>query len=319
MSDMETYQSKIMECEQEIGKGIIGQKEIIRQVMLALLSGGNVLLEGMPGLGKTMLVRTLSEVFLLSFKRIQFTPDLMPSDVTGTNIMVREEGNSSFRFERGPIFANLVLADEINRATPKTQSALLEAMQEHTVTVGNESYKLEEPFLVLATQNPIEQEGTYPLPEAQLDRFMFKVLVPFPGKEELRGIVELTEGQKQEKIRGLMRGEELLKVRNMISQIPVADAVMDYILELVMATHDENPYLREGASPRAAQAMIRASRARAFMEGRWNVSFEDVKAVAYPALRHRVILSFDAISEGISEDAVIRKLMEAKEKNLYAG
>ena len=319
MSDMETYQSKIMECEQEIGKGIIGQKEIIRQVMLALLSGGNVLLEGMPGLGKTMLVRTLSEVFLLSFKRIQFTPDLMPSDVTGTNIMVREEGNSSFRFERGPIFANLVLADEINRATPKTQSALLEAMQEHTVTVGNESYRLEEPFLVLATQNPIEQEGTYPLPEAQLDRFMFKVLVPFPGKEELRGIVELTEGQKQEKIRGLMRGEELLKVRNMISQIPVADAVMDYILELVMATHDENPYLREGASPRAAQAMIRASRARAFMEGRWNVSFEDVKAVAYPALRHRVILSFDAISEGISEDAVIRKLMEAKEKNLYAG
>ena len=182
MSDIELYQQKIKECEEEIGKGIIGQKDIIRQVMLALLSGGNVLLEGMPGLGKTMLVRTIGQVFRLSFKRIQFTPDLMPSDVTGTNIMVKEEGKSSFRFQQGPIFANLVLADEINRATPKTQSALLEAMQEHTVTVGNESHCLEEPFLVLATQNPIEQEGTYPLPEAQLDRFMFKVLVTFPIK-----------------------------------------------------------------------------------------------------------------------------------------
>lgn len=194
MADIALYQQKIRECEREIGKGIIGQKEVIRQVMLALLSGGNVLLEGMPGLGKTMLVRTISQVFLLSFKRIQFTPDLMPSDVTGTNIMVKEEGKSAFRFQKGPIFANLVLADEINRATPKTQSALLEAMQEHTVTVGTESYVLEEPFLVLATQNPIEQEGTYPLPEAQLDRFLFKILVEFPSREELRGIVALTEG-----------------------------------------------------------------------------------------------------------------------------
>ena len=193
MSEIESYQRRIMECEEEIGKGIIGQKEIIRQVILALLSGGNVLLEGMPGLGKTMLVRTISQVFLLSFKRIQFTPDLMPSDVTGTNIMVKEEGKSSFRFERGPVFANLVLADEINRATPKTQSALLEAMQEHTVTVGTQCHCLEEPFLVLATQNPIEQEGTYPLPEAQLDRFLLKVLVKFPAREELKGILELTE------------------------------------------------------------------------------------------------------------------------------
>lgn len=318
MSEIELYQQKIMECEQEIGKGIIGQREIIRQVMLALLSGGNVLLEGMPGLGKTMLVRTIGQVFLLSFKRIQFTPDLMPSDVTGTNIMVKDEGKSSFRFEKGPVFANLVLADEINRATPKTQSALLEAMQEHTVTVGNESHILEEPFLVLATQNPIEQEGTYPLPEAQLDRFMFKILVKFPGKEELRGIVELTEGQESPEIRGLMNGEELLKARKLISQIPIADAVMNYILELVMATHEENPYIREGASPRAAQAMIRASRARAFMEGRLNVSFEDVQSVAYPVLRHRVLLSFDAISEGVTEDAVIRQMIESKEKSLYA-
>ena len=299
MSEIEIYQQKIMECEQEIGKGIIGQRDIIRQVMLVMLSGGNVLLEGMPGLGKTMLVRTVGQVFRLSFKRIQFTPDLMPSDVTGTNIMVKEEGNSSFRFERGPIFANLVLADEINRATPKTQSALLEAMQEHTVTVGTESHTLEEPFLVLATQNPIEQEGTYPLPEAQLDRFMFKILVKFPSKEELRGIVALTEGQEQPEIRGLLNGEELLKARKLVAQIPIADAVMNYVLELVMATHEENPYIREGASPRAAQAMIRASRARAFMEGRLNVSFEDVQNVA------------------VTEDDVIRQIIESKEKSLY--
>lgn len=318
MSELEVCQQKIRECEEEIGKGIIGQKNVIRQVMLALLSGGNVLLEGMPGLGKTMLVRTVSQVFLLTFKRIQFTPDLMPSDVTGTNIMVKEEGRSSFRFEKGPVFANLVLADEINRATPKTQSALLEAMQEHTVTVGSESHRLEEPFFVLATQNPIEQEGTYPLPEAQLDRFLFKILVPFPDKEELRGIVGLTESQEPPQIRGLMNGDELLEARRLISKIPVADAVMDYILELVMATHEENPYIREGASPRAAQAMIRASKARAFLEGRLNVSFEDVQTVAFPVLRHRVLLSFDAISEGITEDAVIGKLIEEKGKNLYA-
>ena len=309
MTEFECYQEKIIQCEQEIGKGIIGQKEVIRQVMLAMLAGGNVLLEGMPGLGKTMLVRTISEVLALSFKRIQFTPDLMPSDVTGTNIMVKEEGRSSFRFEKGPIFANLVLADEINRTTPKTQSALLEAMQEHTVTVGTESHRLEEPFLVLATQNPIEQEGTYPLPEAQLDRFLFKILVPFPDKEELRGIVNLTEGTDKPVITSIMSGEELLAARSLVAQIPIADAVMDYILDLVMATHKENPYIREGASPRAAQAIIRTARARAFMEGRFNVAFEDVKSVAYPVLRHRILLSFDAISEGVTEDAIIEQLL----------
>lgn len=313
MTEFESCQKKIMQCEQEIGKGIIGQKDVISQVILAMLAGGNVLLEGMPGLGKTMLVRTISEVLALTFKRIQFTPDLMPSDVTGTNIMVKEDARSSFRFEQGPIFANLVLADEINRATPKTQSALLEAMQEHTVTVGNESHRLQEPFLVLATQNPIEQEGTYPLPEAQLDRFLFKVLVPFPDKEELRGIVQLTEGTDKPEIHSIMTGEELLAARTMVSQIPIADAVMDYILDLVMATHQKNPYIREGASPRAAQAIIRTARARAFMEGRFNVAFEDVKSVAYPVLRHRILLSFDAISEGVTEDTIIAQLLQANE------
>lgn len=311
MNELEQWQQRMMQCEAEIGKGIIGQKDIIRQTMLAMLTGGNVLLEGMPGLGKTMLVSTISKVFQLSFKRIQFTPDLMPSDVTGTNIIIKDQGGSAFRFEKGPIFANLVLADEINRATPKTQSALLEAMQEHTVTVGNDSYRLEEPFLVLATQNPIENEGTYPLPEAQLDRFMFKILVNFPSKEELKGIVDLTEGLQMPSIQPLLDGNGLVTARSIVAQIPIADAVMDHILNIVMATHAENKYIREGASPRAAQALIRASKAKAFMEGRMNVSFEDVKYAAYPVLRHRIILGFDAVSEGISEDQIITDILNS--------
>lgn len=299
-------------CEQEIQKGIIGQSEVIRQVMLAMLTGGNVLLEGMPGLGKTRLVSTISKVFDLSFKRIQFTPDLMPSDVTGTNIIVKNEQGSSFSFEKGPIFANLILADEINRATPKTQSALLEAMQEHTVTVGNDSHKLDEPFFVLATQNPIEQEGTYPLPEAQLDRFMFKVIVPFPSKEELKGIVNLTEGSRPPVIEKRIDGRGLLHARELVNQIPIADAVMDYLLNIVMGTHEPNPYIKEGASPRAAQALIRGAKASAFLEGRFNVSFQDVERMAYPVLRHRIMLSFDAVSEGVTEDGVIAKILAAK-------
>lgn len=303
---------RIAVCEKEIQKGIIGQRQIIRQVLLAMLTGGNVLLEGMPGLGKTRLVSTIGKVFDLSFKRIQFTPDLMPSDVTGTNIIIKNERGSSFSFERGPVFANLILADEINRATPKTQSALLEAMQEHTVTVGNASHELEEPFFVLATQNPIENEGTYPLPEAQLDRFMFKLLVRFPSREELKGIVALTEGNGEPVIEKQMNGEGLLAARAIVNQIPIADAVMDYLLEVVMQTHVPNPHIREGASPRAAQALIRAARAKAFLEGRFNVSFQDVKEAAHPVLRHRIILGFDAISEGITEDDIITRILEAK-------
>ena len=311
MNGLEQWQQRMIQCEAEIGKGIIGQREIIRQTLLAMLTGGNVLLEGMPGLGKTMLVSTISKVFQLSFKRIQFTPDLMPADVTGTNIIMKDEKGSAFRFEKGPVFTNILLADEINRATPKTQSALLEAMQEHTVTVGNDSYRLEEPFFVLATQNPIENEGTYPLPEAQLDRFMFKILVDFPSKEELRGIIGLTEGQQPPLIQPMMDGASLLTLRQIVSQIPIADAVMEYILDIVMATHAGHHYIREGASPRAAQALVRASKAKAFMEGRMNVAFEDVKYAAYPVLRHRIILGFDAISDGVTEDQVITQLLQS--------
>lgn len=310
LQDAAYMAQRIAACEAEIQKGIIGQHEVIRQVMLAMLTGGNVLLEGMPGLGKTRLVSTIGKVFDLPFKRIQFTPDLMPSDVTGTNIIMKGEQGSSFSFVRGPIFANLILADEINRATPKTQSALLEAMQEHTVTVGSESHALDAPFFVLATQNPIENEGTYPLPEAQLDRFMFKILVRFPSKEELKGIVGLTEGAQPPAIEKQIDGEGLLAAQALVSQIPIADAVMDYLLELVMATHAQNPYIREGASPRAAQALIRAARAKAFLEGRFNVSFQDVQEAAYPVLRHRIIPSFDAVSAGVSEDDIIQQILD---------
>lgn len=316
LQDPSYMAGQLADCEREIQKGIIGQGEIIRQVMLAMLTGGNVLLEGMPGLGKTRLVSTISRVFDLSFKRIQFTPDLMPSDVTGTNIIVKNEYGNSFSFERGPVFANLILADEINRATPKTQSALLEAMQEHTVTVGNDSHVLAEPFFVLATQNPIENEGTYPLPEAQLDRFMFKILVRFPSREELKGIVTLTEGDETPNIEKKLDGEGLLAARALVGQIPIADAVMDYLLDIVMETHSPNLLIREGASPRAAQALIRASRAKAFLEGRFNVSFQDVEEMAYPVLRHRILPSFDAISRGVSEDGIIREILVAKKPKL---
>ena len=231
---------KVKNCEAEIGKGIIGQRNIIRQVLLAILADGNVLLEGVPGLGKTELVKAISKVMSTSFSRIQFTPDLMPADVTGTNLIIKEEGNNVFQFEAGPVFANIVLADEINRATPKTQSALLEAMQEKTVTVGKTTYELPQPFVVLATQNPIENEGTYPLPEAQLDRFLFKLLVEFPSKQELKEIMDITVTNEKAELASIMTGEDILAIRNVIRDMPVADAVMDYALSIVVATHPEN-------------------------------------------------------------------------------
>ncbi|HBZ03006.1 MAG TPA: AAA family ATPase, partial [Lachnospiraceae bacterium] len=268
MTEFEQAAARINEVKKEISKEIIGQKKTIDMVLMTLLTGGNVLLEGMPGLGKTRLVQTISNVFDMSFKRIQFTPDLMPADITGTNIMVRDDKGSGFRFEPGPIFANVILADEINRATPKTQSALLEAMQEHTVTVGDTTYRLPDPFFVIATENPIEQEGTYPLPEAQLDRFAMKLLVEYPTKEELGRIVTLTEGFGVEKAQKMLTAQELIAIRSMIQQIPIADAVLDRALTIVMKTHEDNKYIREGASPRAAQYIVRTAKARAFMDGR---------------------------------------------------
>ena len=309
---------KVKKCEQEIGKGIVGQREVIRQVLLAILADGNVLLEGVPGLGKTELVKAISKVLTMQFSRIQFTPDLMPSDVTGTNLIIKEDGNNAFRFEPGPVFANIVLADEINRATPKTQSALLEAMQEKTVTVGKTTYELPQPFMVLATQNPIENEGTYPLPEAQLDRFLFKLLVEFPQKEELKEIMDLTVTNQKTELSGILTGEDIIAIRNTIREMPISDAVMDYALSIVVATHPESDgameiskkYIANGASPRAAQAIVKTAKARAFLEGRFNVSFEDVAFVAYPALRHRLVLNFEAVSDGVWADDVIRQIID---------
>ncbi|SEP77477.1 MoxR-like ATPase [Lachnospiraceae bacterium NE2001] len=298
----------INQVRTEIHKEIIGQEKTVESLLMALLTGGNVLLEGMPGLGKTRLVQTISHVFEMSFKRIQFTPDLMPADITGTNIMVRNEQGSSFKFEAGPIFANIVLADEINRATPKTQSALLEAMQEHTVTVGDVTYALPDPFFVIATQNPIEQEGTYPLPEAQLDRFAMKLLVEYPTKQELAAIVNLTEGFGVQPAQPVITPQSLIEIRQMIQQIPIAEPVMDRALTLVMNTHAENKYIREGASPRAAQYIVRCAKARSFMMGRLNVAFEDIDYVAPAVLRHRIITSFDAVADGITPDQIIAQL-----------
>lgn len=315
---MKNAYDKIIACENEIKKAIIGQESLIRQVLLSIFADGNVLLEGVPGLGKTQLVKTIAKVLSIEFSRIQFTPDLMPADVTGTNLIVKKENQNVFQFEKGPIFANLVLADEINRATPKTQSALLEAMQEKTVTVGKETYHLPQPFMVLATQNPIENEGTYPLPEAQLDRFLFKLLVDFPTLEELNQIVKLTVSKETPDIKPQITGEEIIEIRSAIGEIPIADSVLEYASKIVMSTHRESEhakkvtkdYIVTGASPRAAQAMIKTARVRAVMEGRFNVSFEDIKAVALPALRHRIITNFEALSIGITPDEILLQMIE---------
>lgn len=317
------FKDTVLTIEQEISKEMIGLKGIIRHVLIAIISGGNVLLEGVPGLGKTRLVKTLANVLDLGFKRIQFTPDLMPADIIGTNILVKDEqGSSVFRFQPGPVFSNLVLADEINRATPKTQSALLEVMQEHAVTVAGVTRRLPEPYFVLATQNPLEQEGTYPLPEAQLDRFMFKLLIDFPTLEELGDIVNLTTGREEQKAGKVADAAMLMELRETASEVPIAKPVQDYALRLVMNTHpgrDNTPevvnsYVRYGSSPRGAQALIHGARVRALMEGRFNVSFEDIRNIAYPALRHRVFLSYQAVSEGKSPDDVISEIIKATEE-----
>lgn len=309
-------------CEKifnEISRDVIGQKEVVEGSVIAMIAGGNVLLEGVPGVGKTRLVRTLGRVFDMPFSRIQFTPDLMPADVTGTNIIVKDDnGNSKFEFQKGPVFSNIILADEINRATPKTQSALLEAMQEHTVTVMGVSHKLDDPFFVLATQNPIEQDGTYPLPEAQMDRFMFKLLVPQPDLADMINIVSMTQKTMAEVSEAVCNAQTLLEMRRTANEIPVAEEVLRYAMTLCLATHSDGEcasttakkYIRLGASPRAGQALISAAKVRALMHGRYNVSYEDLNVLALPVLRHRMKLNFEAISERISPDELIQSIIE---------
>ncbi len=317
------FRKRFAALEAEIGKVIVGQPEIVRGVLTCLFVGGHTLLEGVPGLGKTLLVRTLANALDLKFSRVQFTPDLMPSDIIGTNIISESsEGKREFRFQSGPLFAQIVLADEINRATPKTQSALLEAMQEHSVTIGGTTHKLEEPFFVLATQNPIEQEGTYPLPEAQLDRFFFKLTVPFTTREELNAILNRTTRNESPKAEKVMDAAEIQTWQQLVREVLVAAAVQDYAIRLLLATHpnneyataDTNRFLRAGGSPRGAQTLILASKLRALLEGRFNVSFEDVRKVYLPAMRHRILLNFEAQAENVSPDAVLASILnEVKE------
>ena len=317
-TQIQQFSARVNEIRREIGKEIIGQEKVVDQLLTVLIAGGNALLEGVPGLGKTRLVRTLSQVFDMPFSRIQFTPDLMPADITGTNIIVKTETGNEFRFREGPLFASIVLADEINRATPKTQAALLEAMQEHSVTVAGETHTLAEPYFVLATQNPMEQEGTYPLPEAQLDRFMLKIMVDFPTLDELSRIVGLTTVPQNEHAQKVADAETLLQMRAVAQKVPVAQAVRDFALRLVLATHPEvesspetvRRFVRFGASPRAAQAIIATARVRALMAGRYNVAYEDIEALAPACLRHRIALSFEGMAEGETTEGVIANLLK---------
>ena len=303
--------------EAEVAKVIVGQKEVVRHALIGILSGGHVLLEGVPGLGKTMLIRTLSDALHLEFSRIQFTPDLMPADITGTDIMEESDGHRAFRFQQGPVFANLILADEINRATPKTQSAMLEAMQEKQVTVANQTYDLPRPFFVMATQNPIEQEGTYPLPEAQLDRFLFKINVGFPSADELTEILARTTGKEDAKAQTAASGQNIIAMQNLARQVPIPSHVSSYVSRLIVASHPGsslallvNKYVRYGSSPRGAQALVLGAKITALLAGRYNVSFEDVTAVAPAALRHRLLLNFEGQAEGVKTDEVVADLVE---------
>ncbi|MBI1839731.1 MAG: MoxR family ATPase [Verrucomicrobia bacterium] len=303
----------------EVGKIIVGHDDIVEGTLIAIFSGGHVLLEGVPGLGKTLLVRTLSEALDLSFNRIQFTPDLMPSDILGTNLVVESpEGRREFQFQRGPIFAHLLLADEINRATPKTQSAMLEAMQEKSVTAGGEIRRLAEPFFVMATQNPIDQEGTYPLPEAQLDRFFFKLVVGYPSAADLTEVLNRTTEGDKPTVRRVLDGATLMEFQKLVRGVPAPTPVKDYAVRLVLATHPKtdtaqpitDQYLRFGSSPRGAQSMLLAGKARALTQGRFNVSFEDIRSVALPVLRHRLILNFEAEAEAVTSDHIVREILK---------
>jgi len=328
----EAFRADYRSVQAEIAKAIVGHTDIVDGVLTCLFVGGHALLEGVPGLGKTALIRALASALNLKFSRIQFTPDLMPADVIGTNvIMENEHGHKGFQFMHGPIFSQIVLADEINRATPKTQSALLEAMQEKQVTAGGEVRKLEEPFFVMATQNPLEQEGTYPLPEAQLDRFFYKLTVQYSGREELREILNRTTTGHRVDIRPVLDGEKILRHQQLVKRVVIAPHVQDYAIRCVLATHPQgvystplvNQFLRVGASPRAAQAITLAAKVRALLDGRFHVSFRDIKEVVIPAMRHRVILNFEGEAEGMSTDMVLEKVIadtpQTIESELVAG
>ena len=312
------FEKATRKLRDEIGKVIVGQEDIVEGVVTAMLAGGHALLEGVPGLGKTRLVRTLAQALDLEFSRVQFTPDLMPSDITGTKVAVQDDsGHTVLDFQKGPIFANVVLADEINRATPRTQSAMLEAMQERSVTVGRTTYQLAAPFFVLATQNPLEMDGTYPLPEAQLDRFLFKLHVGFPDAEELHTILDRTTAWEEPEITSVLDKDDIVQLRHLAMDVPVAHHVQDYCVRLLMGTHPEREgapdttkrYIRYGGSPRGAQAMIIGAKVRAVMQGRFAVSTDDIKAVAKPALRHRIIRNFEGEAEGVSTDDIIDEIM----------
>ncbi|MHC4443049.1 MAG: AAA family ATPase [Planctomycetota bacterium] len=305
--------------QDEIARVIVGHEGVVTHVLTALMVGGHVLLEGVPGLGKTLLVRTLADAVKLTFRRIQFTPDLMPADLIGTNVVMdSESGGRRFEFQHGPIFTNILLADEINRATPKTQSALLEAMQERSVTVGGTSHQLHEPYFVLATQNPLEMEGTYPLPEAQLDRFLFKLMVEFPAFEEFELIMNRTTQVNEPQAEEIFDGHEIMRMRQLVRQVPISDEVRSYAIRLVMGSHPESEYatdmvrryVRYGASPRAGQAMILAGKVLAVLDERINVSREDLRQMLLPSLRHRIILNFEAQAEGITPDRILHDVAE---------
>jgi MoxR-like ATPase len=316
-AQVEGFQRDVRRLRDEVAKVIVGHETIVEGVVMALLAGGHALLEGVPGLGKTMLVRTLADAVHLTFSRVQFTPDLMPADILGTNVIVEDPQGKRFEFQKGPIFANVVLADEINRATPKTQSALLEAMQEQSVTIAKATYKLQPPFFVLATQNPLEMEGTYPLPEAQLDRFFVKLKVTFPSREALHTILDRTTGANEVRAEKVIDAARLLELRELARQVPVARPVQDFAIRVLEATHpgDGRPglvkkFVRYGASPRGAQACLLGAKIRTVLDGRFAVSCDDVRAVARPTLRHRMILNFEGEAEGIDTDTILDAILK---------